>query len=109
MYDSYVAKIESVDNEGNESRKYLEKSNWKDYFYDVSTLCVGDVIVASLYNPIKNKQTKRYYVVEANNDYEISLLGGDKNGVFNTYDKLAKSLFSTMAGIDNTTKSQELF
>lgn len=109
LYNSYVAKIVSVDDKGNESRIYMEKTNWKDFFYDVSPLCAGDIIVASLHNPVKNKQTKRYYVVESNTGYEITLRGGDKNGVFNTYDKLVKSLSSTQVGIDNTIKTQELF
>ena len=94
-YKTYVARIDAINDNGVETRTYMKRSDMPSLYYNVSPLCAGDIIVASLFNPIKNKQTKRYYVVEDNTEHSITLRGGDKNGTFNTYDKARKSLSAT--------------
>ena len=95
LHRNYVARIDAINDNGVETRTYMERSDMPSLYYNVSPLCAGDIIVASLFNPIKNKQTKRYYVVEDNTEHSITLRGGDKNGTFNTYDKARKSLSAT--------------
>ena len=108
-YKAYMARIDGVDSKGNEIRSYLPVSVMPGIFYDVSKLHSGDIIVASNYNKEKKWQDKRYYIVVDNTESEITLRGGDKDGIYNTYAKALHFKSSNMTDISETVKTYELF
>lgn len=105
-YKTYVAKIDGIDSNGDEIRHYLKESVIPGQFYNVSELHSGDIIVASSYN---KWQDKRYYIVVDNTESEITLRGGDKDGIYNTYAKALHFKSSNMTDISETVKTYELF
>ena len=108
-YKTYVARIDGIDNKGDEIRDYLRESVMPGLFYDVGKLYSGDIIVASNYNKEKKWQDKRYYIVVDNTESEITLRGGDKDGIYNTYVKALHFKSSNMTDISETFKTYELF
>ena len=82
-YKTYVARIDGIDNKGDEIRDFLRESVMPGLFYDVGKLYSGDIIVSSKYNyyEVKRWQDKRYYIVIDNAEGEITLRGGDKDGI----------------------------
>lgn len=107
-YESYVARIDGVDTRGDEIRYYLPESVTPGLFYDVDKLHSGDIIVACKYNKGKWLD-RRFYIVIDNTEGEITLRGGDKDGIYNTYAKALHFKSSNMTDISETVKTQELF
>ena len=70
---------------------------------------LDDIIVSIIYNPKKKKEVRRYYVVESNTDQELNLRGGDKNGIYNTYQKVLDSMLSEGNGKTSAIIQNELF
>ena len=108
-YKPYLAKIEGITNDGMEMRNYLRQLQSTIVFFDVSSLKSDDIIVSIIYNPKKKKEVRRYYVVESNTDQELNLRGGDKNGIYNTYQKVLDSMLSKGNGKTSEIIQNELF
>ena len=108
-YKPYLAKIEGITNDGMEMRNYLRQLQSNIVFFDVSSLKSDDIIVSIIYNPKKKKEVRRYYVVESNTDQELNLRGGDKNGIYNTYQKVLDSMLSKGNGKTSEIIQNELF
>lgn len=84
-YHNYLAVV-SLDDDGNETRKYCDISDESDLYFNVSNLNVGDIVVVGCFNKYKKRTVKKYYIIIAKDTESITF-----SDEYTTYRKAYKA------------------
>lgn len=84
-YHNYLAVV-SLDDDGNETRKYCDISDESDLYFNVSNLNVGDIVVVGCFNKYKKRTCKKYYIIIAKDTESITF-----SDEYTTYRKAYKA------------------